>query len=227
MVRGFALGLLLLCMVPSQVVAELAIYVGGDWGLINIPDHPEATLILIPGGDGDLEVHPDGTFFRLAGNQLVRTRKLYLERGIATLTVDKDVDIAAAIAHMRKVASPVLVVATSRGSVRVVEALKGKPDGLVLTSAFLNEVRDAISDFRLLPPTLIVHHRQDRCWATPPTDVLPFQEWGGKSVELIWMEGGIDDGDPCEPHSRHGFNGLDSLVVDAVAKFALSLRSRN
>jgi hypothetical protein len=38
------------------------------------------------------------------------------------------------------------------------------------------------------------------------------------------MEGGIDDGDPCEAHSHHGFNGLDNLVVDAVAKFALALR---
>jgi hypothetical protein len=224
MVRGFALGLLLLCIVPSRAAAESAIYLGGDWGLINIPERPSATLILIPGGDGDLEVQPDGTFFRLAGNQLVRSRKHYLEQGIATLTVDKDVDVAAAVTEMRKVGSPVLVVATSRGSVRAVEALTAKPDGLVLTAAFLNEVRDAVGDPRLLPPTLIVHHRQDRCWATPPTDVLPFQEWGGKSVGVIWMEGGIDDGDPCEAHSRHGFNGLDKLVVDAVAKFALSLR---
>src|SRR4051794_4852163 len=46
----FVLGLLSLLANPAK--ADLAIFVGGDWALINIPANPRASLILIPGGDG-------------------------------------------------------------------------------------------------------------------------------------------------------------------------------
>lgn len=223
--RSFARALILWVLVAPQCAAtELPIFVGGDWALINIPAEPRASLVLLPGGDGILDIQSDGTFLRLAGNQVVRTRKSYLAYGIATLTVDSEVDVAAAVTHMRKLASPVVVVATSRGSLKVAKALSGKPDAMVLTSAYLSELREEIGEPALLPRTLVLHHRHDGCWATPPSSVAPFQVWGGQNVIVEWMDGGIHDGDPCQSHGTHGFNGLDEKVVELIAKFALSLR---
>jgi hypothetical protein len=152
-------------------------------------------------------VRPDGTFSSLGGNQLVRTR---------------NVSVSAAIAYMRNVARPVVVVATSRGSLRVPGGLGGKPDGVVLTAAFLNDVRSQIGSPGALPPTLVVHHRQDGCHHTPPSAVEPFKAWGGSRVTVAWMDGGTDLGNPCQARAYHGFNGLDGRVVSTVAQFAQS-----
>jgi hypothetical protein len=205
-------------------MADQAVTVGGGLALLNKPAAPRASAILIPGGDGILNVRPDGTFSGLKGNQLVRTRKAYLAHGVATLTIDRGVNVAAAVAYMRKVASPVVVVATSRGTLRVPGALAGKPNGVVLTAGFLSEVQSQVGSAGALPRTLIVHHKQDGCRFTPPSAVGPFKAWGGAKVSVIWMEGGRDTGDPCQARSYHGFNGLDGRVVASVARFALSAK---
>ncbi|MFM1814814.1 MAG: hypothetical protein RLZ98_1509 [Pseudomonadota bacterium] len=208
----------------SWTQPEYAVFVAGGWGLLNVPDEPKASLILIPGGDGEMHIEPNGTFQRLAGNQLVRTRRTYGAHSIATLTVDKPVDVAKVVAYMRRVASPVAVVATSRGSLRVPQALDGRPDAVVVTSAFLDEVRQAVMNPARLPPTLVVHHRGDACWFTPKSAVAPFKAWGGRKVSVAWLDGGINEGDPCQAFSVHGFNGLDADVVNLVAKFVLNLK---
>jgi hypothetical protein len=70
--------------------------------LLNKPATPSASLILIPGGDGHLGVNVDGSFSGLRDNQLVRTREAYLAHGVATLTIDSGVNVAEAVAYMRK-----------------------------------------------------------------------------------------------------------------------------
>jgi hypothetical protein len=220
MVATFLLAAWLLSPAPSN--AEEAVNVGGALALLNKPQTARAGVILIPGGDGKLNVKPDGSFSGLKGNQLVRTRKDYLAHGIATLTVDRGVNVAAAVSYMRKVASPVFVVATSRGSLRVPDALAGKPDGVVLTASFLNEIRPQLGAPASLPRTLVVHHRQDGCRHTSPSAVEPFKAWGGPKVTVVWMDGGTNVGDPCEARAYHGFNGLDANVVSTVSKFAAS-----
>lgn len=125
------------------------------------------------------------------------------------------------VAYMRKVARPVVVAGTSRGTLRVPSALAGKPDGIVLTAGFLDQVKSAIGSPGSLARTLIVHHRQDGCRSTPPSAVEPFRAWGGSRVRVAWMEGGLSSGDPCKARADHGFNGL---VVSTVAQFAVSAR---
>jgi putative intracellular protease/amidase len=220
--RALILGAVLLA--PTNAVADQAVSVGGALALLNKPGAPRASVILIPGGDGALGVRPDGSFSGLAGNQLVRTRKNYLAHGVATLTIDSGVDVSAAVAHMRAIARPVVIVATSRGSLRVAGGLSAKPDGIVLTAAFLDEVKSHVGSPGALPPTLIVHHRQDGCRLTPPSAVEPFKAWGGSKVRVAWMEGGSNSGNPCQARAYHGFNGIDGRVVSTVAQFALSRR---
>lgn len=214
------LGAALFASTPAM--ADQAVSVGGAMALLNKPAAPRASAILIPGGDGVLGVQPNGSFSGLAGNQLVRTRKAYLAHGIATLTIDRGVSVSAAVAYMRSIARPVVVVATSRGSLRVPGGLAGKPDGVVLTAAFLSDVRSQVGSPGALPPTLIVHHRKDGCHHTPPSAVEPFKAWGGSKVTVAWMDGGTDSGNPCQARAYHGFNGLDGRVVSTVAQFALS-----
>ncbi len=198
--------------------AEQAVSVGGGLALLNKPDAATGSVILIPGGDGILGIEASGAFSSLKGNQLVRTRKAYLKHGVATLTVDKGVDVAQAVTYMRAVASPVVIVATSRGSLRVPAALKAKPDGLVLTAAFLSEVQSK-TVLEALPRTLVVHHRQDGCHHTPPSAVAPFVGWSKGKAIVQWMEGGTDAGDPCQAKGFHGFAGQDAAVVAAIARF--------
>jgi hypothetical protein len=201
--------------------ADQAIQVGGAWALLNSPTGgAKASAILIPGGDGELGVKPDGSFSGLKGNQLVRTRKAYLGQGVATLTIDSGVNVAAAVAYMRKLGGPVAVVATSRGTLRVASSLAAKPDAIVLTAGFLDDVRGAVGSPSRLPRTLVVHHRQDGCKKTPPQAVEPFKAWGGAKVTVVWKSGGVNEGDPCQAKGYHGFSGLDGEVVSTVASFA-------
>ena len=220
MMRLLAVAMAGAVLASTPASADRAVSVGGSWALLNKPASARASIILIPGGNGVLGVRPDGSFSSLRGNQLVRTRKAYLRHGIATLTIDRGVSVAAAVTYMRKVASPVYVVGTSRGTLRVPAALSAKPNGIVLTAGFLNDVRAQVGSAGALPRTLIVHHRKDGCRVTPPSAVQPFKAWGGAKVSVVWMDGGSDRGNPCQARSYHGFNGLDARVVSTIAGFA-------
>ncbi len=210
-----------MCM-SLPATAEEAVKIGNAYALLNKPTAPsKGSIILIPGGDGVLGVQPNGTFSSLAGNQLVRTRKNYANVGLASLTLDKGVGVAAAIAYMRTIASPVVVVATSRGSLRVPSALAAKPDALVLTAAFLADVKAQVGSATTLPRTLVIHHKQDGCQHTPPSAVEPFKSWGGAKVTVEWLDGGSNSGNVCQARAYHGFNGLDGRVVELVARFAV------
>jgi hypothetical protein len=222
MIRAFS-GLLAVAMLASTpAMADQAVQVGGALALLNKPAAPRASVILIPGGDGMMNIRSDGSFSGLGGNQLVRTRKAYLAHGVATLTIDRGVNVAEAVNYMRKIASPVVVVGTSRGTLRVPESFGAKPNGIVLTAGFLNEVRSQVGSAGALPRTLIVHHKLDGCRFTPPSGVEPFKAWGGARVRVAWMDGGRDVGDPCQARGYHGFNGLDGRVVSTIASFARS-----
>ena len=214
---------LALAMLSAAAVAEEAVPVGGALALLNKPKAARAALVLIPGSDGNLKVRPDGTFTRLKRNMLVRTRKAYLRYGIATLTIDIGVDPAAAVQFLRSISPNVVVVGTSRGTLRVPAALSAKPSGIVLTAGFLDNVRAAIGSPAALPRTLVVHHRHDHCHVTPPSAVEPFKAWGGAKVQVVWMNGGINAGHSCRANAYHGFNGLDGNVVAVIARFVRGL----
>jgi hypothetical protein len=211
-----------------MATAEEAITIsGGEYGrtLLSKPGTPRASIVLIPGGDGVMGINSDGSFSRLRGNQLVRTRQAYLNHEIATLTVDRDADIAAAIAYMRKIATPVVLVGTSNGTRRIANAIASgaRPSAVVLTSGLLQTVQHTIGSPDRLPRTLVVHHRNDQCRGTPPAAVEPFKQWGGSKVTVVWLEGGPGGEPYCEARSYHGFQGIDGQVVSVVARFVLSV----
>ncbi len=168
--------------------------------LIGRPDTntpARAAIILVPGGDGRLQLHLTGTPSRLQGDFLVRTRRKLRQHGYITALLDAPSDrqnkpgllagyratqrhavrnIGAVIDRL--VASfkvPVIVIGTSRGTVSAVNAarrLHSKIAGVGLTASITQPNRrgatiHAIKLATITVPTLFVHHVDDRCAVTP------------------------------------------------------------
>jgi hypothetical protein len=166
---------------------------------------------------------------RGGGNQLVRTRRDYLAHGFAVLVPNLGVDLAAAVTYMAAIRRPVTVAGTSRGTQRAAQGIASgaRPDKLVLTSGFLSSESGASDNVETilgspdaLPRTLVVHHRQDGCSKTSPAGVDPFIKWASGRAKVVWLNGGVSEGDPCEARAYHGFNGADGQVVSVVSSFA-------
>jgi hypothetical protein len=71
-------------------------------------------------------------------------------------------------------------------------------------------------------PTLIVHHKNDKCKNTPLIRVkeLKREMVNCPKVELIIFSGGkFPDSGPCYPLSQHGFYGIENRVIENIAGF--------
>lgn len=122
-----------------------------------------AVIVLFPGGDGGMQLGPDGSIGQLRGNFLVRTRAQFAAQGLHVAIVDAPADRQSRpyLAGFRQTAEhaedvrqvirwlraqyrlPVWLAGTSRGTQSVAAVavrLAGEadnPDGLVLTSSIL------------------------------------------------------------------------------------------
>jgi dienelactone hydrolase len=155
-----------LAVLPGLTRAEQVVEVPSRGQSVRIlmdrPAQPKASVVLVPGGNGDLHLTPTGGIGSLASNQLVRARALFVRAGYAVALADiaPDMragdgvrpgyrwsedhaqDLGAVIAAMRQVARPVVLVGTSRGALSVANAasrLQGamRPDAVVITSGML------------------------------------------------------------------------------------------
>lgn len=193
-------------------------------GLLLRPERkPVGSVILMAGGHGRLGLTPGGEITSLGGNTLVRMRQRFASAGFATLVLDSGASTAAAVEYMRGVARPVTVVAMSKAGTRVADGLSARPDGLVLLSAMLDDFRRAASPSQL-PPTLVVHHRDDTCRVTQPQIVEPFLAFAQGRARVTWMTGGVAQGDPCEARGHHGMAGIEGKMLSVVTQFARNPR---
>jgi len=212
----------------GSAVADETVSIGGSRAVLIKPNAPRASVILLPGGDGAINVGENGDIGSLKFNQLVRTRHVYAERGLAVLVADTNTPLDGAIQYMAGIKRPVTVIATSRGTLRAAEGIArgARPDALVLTSGFLSaesgsgqNVVSILGSPASLPRTLVIHHSRDSCRATLPAGVEPFVKWSAGRARAVWLSGGINEGDPCQARAYHGFNGLDGQVVGIAAEF--------
>jgi hypothetical protein len=127
----FVLGAVLVLASPV-FAAEEVVTIGGARALLDKPAGAPAGIILVAGGDGNLAIGADGKINRLSGNQLVRTRRAYRAAGLAVLTVDLGVDLGAAVQYMRGIVKSVTLAGTSRGTVRIAQAIAAgaRPDAV-------------------------------------------------------------------------------------------------
>jgi hypothetical protein len=143
-------------------------------------------------------------------------------------------DVKAVIAWLRQTAPvPVWLVGTSRGTQSVAfvaTELTGAdgPDGIVLTSTIVKDAQSrpvtAMPLGKIGVPVLVVHHEQDGCAACPFSEVpmLMGKLTNTPRNQLIAVKGGESKGDPCEAFAYHGFNGLESEVVQQTAAWILA-----
>jgi hypothetical protein len=234
-IKARHIGLILFAVTQSALMiavslAQETVDIGDTKAVLLRPTVPEASVILMPGGEGRIGAGDDGTITKGLKNQLVRTRMSYVERGLAVLVVDASVDLSRAVKLMAEIKRPVTVIATSRGTLRAARGIAdgARPEALVLTSGFLtNEsggrenVASILGSPGELPRTLVIHHRHDRCHWTLPDGVDPFIHWAAGRARVAWLDGGANSGEPCEALSYHGFNGLDDRVVSLAASFSL------
>jgi len=159
--------------------------------------------------------------------------------GAFRIAADHATDIAAVIADVRKRSPgvPVWLVGTSRGTISAANGASRLqpplgPDGLVLTSTLTAKapgknprpgVVETVYDLdidAIRVPTLLVYHRDDACFRTPPADVPALRRKlsGAPRTEAIEIEGGLPPrSEACEAMAAHGFLGREAETVAAIA----------
>lgn len=213
--------------------------------LYDAPPNPRATLVMLPGGSGDIGVRRDGDL-RHADNFVVRTRTDWVARGYAVLipdTVDQAnlrglrsspvygrlVDGLATYAR-DQAAAPVFLVGTSQGTIAAVNgaahARPGLIAGLVLTeSVSVPGRRSTETVFDADPqgvrvPVLVVANRDDACDVAPPEMAprIAAAMAHAPSVRVLTVGGGMQRSDrACGSLSPHGYYGIEQEVVGGIA----------
>ena len=116
----------------ALALADETVTVGGSRAVLIKPKAPRGSVILMPGGDGNIRVGDKGDIHGLTGNQLVRTRHAYAGRGLAVLVVDAGTDLSSAVQYMAAIKRPVTVIGTSNGTIRAAQGIArgARPDAL-------------------------------------------------------------------------------------------------
>jgi len=216
--------------------------------MVLMPPNPKAIVVLFARGHGGLQIKEDGSFGWGAGNFLIRSRELFVEKGLMVVIVDAPSDrqqepfltgfrqskehqedtqaVITWIATHTK--APIWLVGTSRGTQSV--AYMASHDiqgvhGLVLTSTILYDKKNnAVPEMpleKLKMPILVVHHENDGCALCPValTSSLMEKLTSSSAKELIIIQGGQSKGEPCLAFAHHGFNGVEKEVVAKISQW--------
>ncbi|HEX6007896.1 MAG TPA: alpha/beta hydrolase [Burkholderiales bacterium] len=215
------------------------------------PDRSIAAVILLPGGNGLVQIGADGSVGR-GGNFLVRSREQFARAGflVAVLDAPSDriegpaldyfrqtdehaTDVGRVIMLLREeVKRPVWLVGTSRGTTSVANAAirlrENGPDGVVFTASLVGNDRERVPSMAIesiRAPALVVHHEEDACRYCLLRDVpaLMVGLKGASRSELITFRGGGPArGNPCQAFHYHGFIGIEHEVVSRIADWIKS-----
>ena len=133
---------------------------------------------------------------------------------------------------------PIWLIGTSNGSLTAAGASIAVGEtyvaGIVLTSTVTEEHTWAMGQKFVHPvyradltkvtvPVLIVHHKLDRCKHSlyQPIEALIKAFSNSKKVELISVDGGSDNSDPCNG-GYHQFLGQEQEVTDLITNWIIS-----
>lgn len=220
--------------------------------LVLIPPAPKAAVIAFVGGNGVLDMFPNGDIRKLEGNFLARSRFAFAESGLVVVLVDAPsdrlrdpfmykgfrespehaTDIQAVIAWTReKTKLPVYLLGTSRGtesSTYLAINLKGgdAPDGVILTSIMLagetSVLRQPVE--KMTQAVLLVQHEKDACDHCPFAEVQTLKQrlTSAKKVDVFAFTGGISEGPACGARAHHGYNGIEKEVVGKISEWVLA-----
>jgi hypothetical protein len=214
------------------------------------PAHPNATLIMFPGGTGKLGLRPDGSL-RHGHNFVVRTRGNWVERGFAVLipdTIDRAnlrgersspryvtvIDALVKFVHAQTTA-PIFLLGTSQGSIAATNGAAhladGQISGVILTESVSRLGGSHETVFTAGPsgvrvPALIVANQDDRCNVAPPEDAprIAAAMVHAKDVQVQRVSGGLMKSHrACGSLSPHGYYGIESSVIDMIVRWILGV----
>lgn len=217
----------MIVLTPSEPKATVILFSGGDGGLAIQPD---GTL---QRGKGNFLVRTRQLFadqgFVVAVVDAPSDHQggPFLE-GFRQ-TPEHVTDIKAVMAWARDHAKvPVWLVGTSRGTqsaAYVATEVTGPdgPDGLVLTSTILRDKKGrpvtAMPLERLHIPVIVGHHKDDACplcaYGLVPSLMDKLTNVSRK--QLLTFTGGESHDAPCEAFSFHGYNGIETDVVNQLS----------
>lgn len=220
--------------------------------LVLSPPAPKAAVVAFVGGNGVLDMFPNGDIRKLEGNFLARSRFAFAELGLVVVLVDAPsdrlrdpfmykgfrespehaTDIKAVISWTReKTQLPVYLLGTSRGtesSTYLAINLKGgdAPDGVILTSIMLagetSVLRQPVET--ITQPVLLVQHEKDACDHCPFAEIQTLKQrlTSAKKVDVFAFTGGISEGPACGARAHHGYNGIEKEVVGKISEWVLA-----
>ncbi|MBV8151130.1 MAG: hypothetical protein JO101_00710 [Candidatus Eremiobacteraeota bacterium] len=219
------------------LAAELVSLAGGERLVV---EHPAAgtpvrgAVLLIPGGSTTLNLGANGETG--SPNFVIRTRALLRDAGFVTAYMDDPENLRDAIARLRAVATPVIVVSTSRGTLVATDntARLGNagPDLLVLTSPITtgskkNPTAIGISTaLQISVPTLVVANQHDACAVSTPGGAEALAAAFSPPATFVSVDSTQTRGDPCGPTSPHGFLGIESDVINQIVSWVASTQAR-
>jgi pimeloyl-ACP methyl ester carboxylesterase len=226
-------------------IVDLPLSSGGHQRVLYVsPASPRATLVMLPGGTGDVGFARDGDI-RHGHNFVVRTRDLWTARHYAVVIPDwidreslrglrSSPEYAAivgdliAFAHSQSAAS-VFLLGTSQGSIAAANgaahASPGTLAGVILTESVSvlggshETVFDAdLADIRV--PALIVANAADRCDVAPPSAAGKIAAAMAHAPEarVVEVNGGVDRSKKdCGSLTPHGYYGIEEKVVGIIS----------
>lgn len=225
-------------------VLHLRSAIGVDRLLYMAPARARGTIVMLPGGDGKLDLQSDGHILH-GDNFVVRTRALWNSHGYGVLipdTIDhlnlrgerSSPDYAQLISAVvalakRENPGPVFLLGTSQGSIAAVNgaahAKQGAIAGVVLTESVSVKGGSGETVFDADPgdvhvPALIVANRDDQCRVAPPGAARRISEAlrTSRDVQVLIVSGGlIRSANACGSLSPHGYYGIERSVVSAIS----------
>ena len=228
----------------SGSVRDLKLTNGGRQRVLYArPSSPRATIVMLPGGAGDVGIEADGDLAH-GKNFVVRTRGMWLAHGYAVVIPDalngenlrgqrSSPDYAQVIGDLVNFAQgqapgPVFLLGTSQGSIAAMNGAahlpKGKLAGLVLTESVSRQSKSGETVFdaspeRVTVPALIVANRDSDCKVAPADDAPRIAAAMSRAPEakVIYVQGGTTRSTDCGSQSPHGYFGIEGAVVDTIA----------
>jgi hypothetical protein len=193
----------------------------------NSDEKPRYAFILLPGGNGLLNIHQEGTGVSFVKDAaMIRFRALFAEGPYvaastdATSTPDR---IMAIVQDLERRYGPltIYVAGISNGTKATMElafSMDGKVAGFIHASS-----NNGIAGFdprKLKSRQLIVLHRLDACKNDRPSNgEASHQRFG---TDLIEMDGGKSVGDDCKGSAYHGYNGIERETVEKIKAWVVS-----
>lgn len=215
------------------------------------PQKARGVIVMFAGGADDLGIQTNGEIEH-SDNFVVRSRALWIAKGYGVVLVDAIGDqsmrgkrsSAAYAAVTRQIAAfaqqqspaPVWILGTSQGSIAAMNAAshasRTQIAGVILTESVSlpggshETVFDAHPE-QVHVPALVVANQNDRCKVAPPSMAKAIaQALRNTQVSVLFVQGGLThSSNACASLSPHGYDGIESNVVDQITAWMARVTS--